>query len=255
MYKQHHTRWNTRPDPIQQQQLGQKLIQKTTYRCKREGLKWQTQFCHCDTGTTNRGVHSQSWKRVPKFKTEGSRRAEGWNQINFEENQLIQVKHHKRRRKGNQRTEERSRKNGAYSWQGGVHGGNGQRRLWQEVWRTAEPIIIQSLTIRINHKTQKNKLIALLKTIKAEGGISDTIYKRLYPTGASTPKYYGLPKVHKEGVPLRPIISSRGTVTYETAKELSRILKPLVGRSPTMSRTPRTSLKVLKEFSCRKMSA
>ena len=78
----------------------------------------------------------------------------------------------------------------------------------------------------------KNKLIALLKTIKAKGEISDTIYKRLYPTQASSPKYYGLPKVHKEGVPLRPIISRRGAVTYETAKELSRILKPLVGRSP-----------------------
>ena len=78
---------------------------------------------------------------------------------------------------------------------------------------------------------QKNKLIALLKTIKAKGGISDNIYKRLYPTGASTPIYYGLPKVHKEGVPLRPIISSRGAVTYESAKELARIVKPLVGKS------------------------
>ena len=78
----------------------------------------------------------------------------------------------------------------------------------------------------------KNKLISLLKTIKAEGRINDTIYRRLYPTGAGSPKYYGLPKVHKEGVPLRPIISSRGSVTYETAKELARILKPLVGRSP-----------------------
>ena len=51
---------------------------------------------------------------------------------------------------------------------------------------------------------QKNKLIAILKTIKSEGGINDNIYKRLYPTGASTPKYYGLPKVHKEGVPPDP---------------------------------------------------
>ena len=46
------------------------------------------------------------------------------------------------------------------------------------------------------------------------------------------PKYYGLPKIHKHGMPLRPIISSIGSVTYATAKELSRILKPLVGRSP-----------------------
>ena len=29
----------------------------------------------------------------------------------------------------------------------------------------------------------KNKLVGLLKTIKAEGGIDDTTYRRLYPTG------------------------------------------------------------------------
>ena len=78
----------------------------------------------------------------------------------------------------------------------------------------------------------KNKLINLLKTIKAEGGINNITYKRLCPTGAGSPKYYGLPKIHKVGVPLRPIFSSRGSATYETANELAMILKPLVGRSP-----------------------
>ena len=78
----------------------------------------------------------------------------------------------------------------------------------------------------------KNKLISLLKSIKAEGGIDENTYKRLYPAGAGPPTYYGLPKVHKPGMPLRPIISSIGSVTHATAKELSRILKPLVGRSP-----------------------
>ena len=77
-----------------------------------------------------------------------------------------------------------------------------------------------------------NKLIALLKSIKTEGGIQENTYRRLYPTGASSPKYYGLPKVHKTGIPLRPIISCVGSVSYETAKELSKILKPLVGNTP-----------------------
>ena len=45
----------------------------------------------------------------------------------------------------------------------------------------------------------KNKLISLLKSIKAEGGIDKKTYRRLYPTGAVPPKYYGLPKVHKQG--------------------------------------------------------
>ena len=78
----------------------------------------------------------------------------------------------------------------------------------------------------------KNKLITLLKTIKTEDGIQENTYKRLYPTGASSPKYYGLPKVHKTGIPLRPIVSSVGSVSYETAKELSKILKPLVHNTP-----------------------
>ena len=78
----------------------------------------------------------------------------------------------------------------------------------------------------------KSKMINLLKKIKTEGGIDDILYKKLYPTGAVTPKCYGLPKIHKSGIPLRPIVSSRGSICYEVAKELARILKPLVCSSP-----------------------
>ena len=78
---------------------------------------------------------------------------------------------------------------------------------------------------------QKNKLINILRNIKTEGGLSEEVYRRLYPTGAGSPKFYGLPKIHKLGIPLRPIISSIGTVTCNTAKELAKILKLLVGLS------------------------
>ena len=79
--------------------------------------------------------------------------------------------------------------------------------------------------------SRKNKLINILRNIKAEGGLKEEVYRRLYPIGAGSPKFYGLPKIHKSGIPVRPIISSIGTVTYKTAKELARILKPLVGLS------------------------
>ena len=96
--------------------------------------------------------------------------------------------------------------------------------------------LLQSSTYRVlttdPTTKHKNNLISLLKTIKAEGGINESTYKRLYPTGAITPKYYGLQNVHKEDTPLRPIVYSIGSVTYETAKELSRILKPLQSSSP-----------------------
>ena len=53
----------------------------------------------------------------------------------------------------------------------------------------------------------------------------------MYPTGASPPKFYGLPKIHKKNIPLRPIVSSIGSVSYGVAKELSKIIKPLMGCS------------------------
>ena len=61
--------------------------------------------------------------------------------------------------------------------------------------------------------------------------MDNNTYRRLYLTGAVPPTYYGLPKVHKPGMPLRPIICSKGSVTHSTAKELARIIKPLVGGS------------------------
>ena len=70
----------------------------------------------------------------------------------------------------------------------------------------------------------KNKLVSLLKKIKAEGGISDQLYKKMYPTGTVAPKFYGVPKIHKRDIALRPNVSSRGSINYELAKELSRIL-------------------------------
>ena len=76
---------------------------------------------------------------------------------------------------------------------------------------------------------QKNKLITLLKNFKVEGGISEDTYNRLYPTGAGTPKFYGLPKIHKAGIPLRPVVSSRGEVSYGTAKGTGQNLKTTSG--------------------------
>ena len=41
---------------------------------------------------------------------------------------------------------------------------------------------------------QKNKLVNILRSIKAEGGLSEDTYKKLYPTGAVASKFYGFAK-------------------------------------------------------------
>jgi len=54
---------------------------------------------------------------------------------------------------------------------------------------------------------------------------------RLKITDATTPRLYGLPKLHKENIHLRPIVSFTDSPTYGLVKELSFLLKPLIGKS------------------------
>ena len=51
-------------------------------------------------------------------------------------------------------------------------------------------------------------------------------YKKLYPNGLTISVLYRLPKVHKDGTPMRPICSAVGSATYELSKYLTRIIKP-----------------------------
>ena len=51
-------------------------------------------------------------------------------------------------------------------------------------------------------------------------------------SNVSTLSYMGSPKIHKPDTPLKPIVYSCGSVTYGVAKELTKILIPLVCKSP-----------------------
>ena len=61
--------------------------------------------------------------------------------------------------------------------------------------------------------------------------MSQKVYDHLRPSATVCPKFYGLPKIHKPDVPLRPIVAFQGSPTYNLAKYLAEILKPLVGNS------------------------
>ena len=53
--------------------------------------------------------------------------------------------------------------------------------------------------------------------------------KQFQSMNSSLPYMYGLPKTHKVGNPLRPIISNVGSVTYKLSKWLANHLSPAVG--------------------------
>ncbi|BHF71532.1 hypothetical protein SprV_0401459000 [Sparganum proliferum] len=66
------------------------------------------------------------------------------------------------------------------------------------------------------------------------------------PQDTALSRFYGLPKVHKDGAPLRPIVSLKGIPTYELAKWLFRRLKFLTAESDTTVSSSAQFLKKLK---------
>ena len=61
-----------------------------------------------------------------------------------------------------------------------------------------------------------------------KGEVHDKQRLKLTPQHSHPPQLYGLSKVHKEGIPLRPIVSSIGSATYP---DLAQVLAPLQGKS------------------------
>ncbi|XP_071495131.1 uncharacterized protein [Diadema antillarum] len=76
----------------------------------------------------------------------------------------------------------------------------------------------------------KKRALECLQQLEKGGHIDKPLYYSLYP-GDDIPAFYGLPKIHKTDTPLRPIVSSINSVTYNIAKQLTSILSPLVGLS------------------------
>ena len=83
-------------------------------------------------------------------------------------------------------------------------------------------------------KIPKNPIKKIIKEVKKainNSNLDEKTKKRLLPTNEITSRIYGLPKIHKEGIPLRPIVNTIGSPTYELAKYVAKLLGPLVGHT------------------------
>jgi hypothetical protein len=63
--------------------------------------------------------------------------------------------------------------------------------------------------------------------------LSEETAKKVIPHTSIPPRLYGLPKIHKKCVPLRPIVNCIASPTYSLAKHLTVTLNPFVGHSPS----------------------
>ena len=71
----------------------------------------------------------------------------------------------------------------------------------------------------------------MLRELHKKKEITKPIYDRLRPTGSQPPRLCGLPKIHKQSVPLRPIVSCIGSPSYKLSKCIASIISPLAGKT------------------------
>ena len=71
--------------------------------------------------------------------------------------------------------------------------------------------------------SQITKKLSVLRDNKL---IDQQQYLKLKPTGSQPPRFHGLPKIHKDGIPVRPKVSYTGTPLCEISKYIAEILKP-----------------------------
>ena len=83
--------------------------------------------------------------------------------------------------------------------------------------------------LHINPTTKiKAKTLKQLKALKDDKFIDNKLYYYLKLTDSHALRFYGQPKIHKPGVPIRPIVSSSGSPLYNLNKYTAIILKAYV---------------------------
>ena len=72
----------------------------------------------------------------------------------------------------------------------------------------------KNLPVNLHNKYMNDLLLSLKKS----GSIPPQLYYKLRSSAGKTPLMYGLPKIHKPDVPLRPIISFIHSPIYQLSK-------------------------------------
>ena len=82
----------------------------------------------------------------------------------------------------------------------------------------------------------ERRMNATLLELRRKDQLPERLYHRLHSSCGQTPRIYGLPKIHKPDIPLRPIVSFVTSPTYQLSRHLSFILSPLVGKTSSAVR-------------------
>ena len=77
-------------------------------------------------------------------------------------------------------------------------------------------------------KKLENRLQKRLHQLFRRKFISKEVYEFIHPVGSQRPRMYGLPKIHKLGIPLCPILAMCHSAQHSLAKWLVEVLNPVL---------------------------
>ena len=71
---------------------------------------------------------------------------------------------------------------------------------------------------------EEERIVEALKNLRDEGKIQKSLYKKLKPRGSQPARLYGTAKVHKNIVPLRPVLSMPGSSYFKVGDQVAEWL-------------------------------
>ena len=85
-------------------------------------------------------------------------------------------------------------------------------------------IKVNNTDLLLHTLRQEDRINYQIRKFKQQKIISEELSQQLTVSGTQPGIMYGLPKIHKENTPLRPILSANNTVTYQLSKHLISLI-------------------------------
>jgi len=71
---------------------------------------------------------------------------------------------------------------------------------------------------------EEDRIINMLKKMKQDGSIDESLYEKIRPRGSQPPRLYGLAKIHKNEIPVRPVLSMPGSAYHRIGIQVAEWL-------------------------------
>ena len=112
--------------------------------------------------------------------------------------------------------------------------------------RKIEELLIEP-TYKLLKRNPTERFSNKTKELVKKSSIPENMHWMVLSKAPKTPTFYGLPKIHKDKIPLRPIVSTIGSPTYNLAKYLASKLQDDIGKTSSFVKDSYHFIDILKK--------